>query len=61
MEEEEEIMAIRIRKINNKGHLVALCAAEHKYKKGDLYLNDTIHQALAEKFMADWKSNGIIK
>ncbi len=52
-------MAIRIRKI--KGKTVALCAAEYTEEKDDLYLDANIHYALAEKFMKDWKSNGIIK
>jgi len=48
-------MAIRIRLIDNQGHLVALCAAETEPKDGDIYLNDTIHQALADKFWKDWE------
>ena len=59
VEEGEEIVAIRIRKV--KGELVALCAAEYTAEKDDLYLDDNIHYALADKFMKDWKSNGIIK
>ena len=51
-------MAIRIRVINGK--YVALCAAEYTEKIGDLYLDDGIHEALAEKFWSDWKSNGLI-
>lgn len=51
-------MAIRIRKVDNE--LVALCAAEHEACAGDLYLDDAVHYALAEKFMADWKRNGLI-
>lgn len=52
-------MAIRIRKI--EGKTVALCAAESKHEEGDLYLDDAVHYALTEKFMSDWKGNGIIK
>jgi len=48
-------MAIRIRRINKQGHLVALCAVETEHKRGDIYLNDTVHQALAEKFWKDWE------
>lgn len=44
-------MAIRIRKID--GHLVALCAAKSKAKKGDIYLDDALHEALATKFAVD--------
>ena len=51
-------MAIRIRKISKK--TVALCAAKHKYQKGDLYLNDTIHHALNEKFYNDFVKMGFI-
>jgi len=47
-------MAIRIRRIDEQGHLVALCAAETEPEKGDLYLDDTVHQALADKFWKDW-------
>ena len=45
-------MAIRIRKIN--GHIVALCAASTKEKKGDVYLDDNAHHALTTKFAIDW-------
>jgi len=48
-------MAIRIRKVNEQGHLVALCAAETESEDGDIYLDDTIHQALADKFWKDWQ------
>lgn len=44
-------MAIRVRKV--EGHLVALCAAKTQKKKGDVYLDDTIHHALATKFAVD--------
>ena len=52
-------MAIRIRKVN--GHVVALCAAETKKESGDLYLDDTVHHALNEKFHADYVKMGFIK
>lgn len=45
-------MAIRIRKID--GHIVALCAAKTKEQKGDIYLDDGVHEALATKFAVDW-------
>ena len=45
-------MAIRIRKID--GYIVALCAAKTKPKKGDVYLDDSIHHALSSKFAMDW-------
>lgn len=47
-------MAIRIRKV--KGITIALCAQETDEKKGDLYLDDGIHYALAAKFALDWES-----
>ncbi len=52
-------MAIRIRKV--KGCTIALCAAETKFKKGDLYLNDSIHHVLSTKFDLDWVEEGILK
>lgn len=51
-------MAIRVRKVGGK--LIALCAAEYEACAGDLYLDDAVHYALTEKFMADWKRNGLI-
>ena len=47
-------MAIRVRKVRNR--YVALCAAKNKYKKGDIYLNDSIDHALRMKFLRDYKS-----
>lgn len=49
-------MAIRIREI--KGHIVALCAAKTKARKGDIYLDDGAHHALTTKFGVDWVSEG---
>ena len=59
-------MAIRIRKVKSKTatggfHYVALCAAETKPKKDDLYLDDGIHEALSNKFHADFETMGFIK
>lgn len=51
-------MAIRIRKID--GGVVALCAAETKAKKGDIYLDDNVHHALATKFAIDWDGEGLV-
>jgi len=51
-------MAVRIRKAD--GRLVALCAAKNKYKKGDSYLNDSVDHALREKFLKDYKKEGLI-
>jgi 23S rRNA maturation-related 3'-5' exoribonuclease YhaM len=47
-------MAIRIRKVSNV--TVALCAAETDQKERDIYLDDTIHYALAAKFARDWQN-----
>ena len=46
-------MAIRLRKVD--GVLTALCAVEVDPKPGDIYLNDTLHQALAIKFARVWR------
>ena len=40
---------------------VALCAARTEAKKGDLYLDDSIHHALSTKFGLDWYSEGWVK
>jgi len=45
-------MAIRIRQVN--GTYVALCAVESDPEEGDIYLDDSIHYALATKFADDW-------
>ena len=52
-------MAIRIRM--KDGKYVALCAAEHEAEKGDLYLNDGMHEALSDKFEVDFGSMGFLK
>lgn len=49
-------MSIRIRHVD--GLLVALCAARSVEKAGDVYLDDSQHHALAEKFAADFQSEG---
>ena len=49
-------MSIRIRRIN--GVIVALCAARSVEKPGDIYLDGAQHHALAEKFSADFQSEG---
>ena len=62
-------MAIRIRKIDDgemfEGKIiykyVALCAAESKSQKGDIYLDDAIHGALDKKFYDDFKEMGFIR
>ena len=48
-------MAIRIRTIN--GRTIALCAVESDVKEGDIYLDDSIHGALATKFSEDYNLN----
>lgn len=47
-------MAIRLRRVD--GMLVALCAARSMPKKGDVYLDDAAHHALAVKFDLDFGS-----
>lgn len=59
-------MAIRIRKVKNKKakggfSYIALCAAEYSQKKGDIYLDDGMHQALGKKIWKDIESMGFIK
>lgn len=44
-------MAVRMRRV--AGVLVALCAVDAGPKPGDTYLDDGIHQALADIFAAD--------
>lgn len=51
-------MSIRVRQVD--GATVALCAAETEPEPGDFYLDDNVHQALADKFLADWTGNGLI-
>ncbi|CCV12891.1 hypothetical protein [Mesorhizobium sp. STM 4661] len=50
-------MSIRIRTIN--GTTVALCAAETDPAVGDIYLDDTMHHALAAKFAQDWEGQEV--
>lgn len=59
-------MAIRIRKVKNIKatggfSYVALCAAETKPKPEDVYLDDAVHEALGNKFYADYVKMGFIK
>lgn len=49
-------MSIRLRTVS--GVLVACCAARTVEKAGDVYLDDNQHHALAEKFAADFQSEG---
>ena len=59
-------MAIRLRKVKTDSHnklwawkWVALCAAEHSYKKGDIYIDDAKHEALYDKFDRDIQMEGL--
>ena len=45
-------MAIRVRTVD--GVTVALCAVESDPAPGDIYLDDSLHYALATKFRRDW-------
>lgn len=47
-------MAIRLRRVD--GITVALCAARSVEQKGDIYLDDNLHQALTQKFAIDFNS-----
>lgn len=49
-------MSIRIRTIDGKR--VALCAARSMPQPGDVYLDDSDHYALAQKFTEDFRSEG---
>jgi hypothetical protein len=49
-------MAIRLRVVD--GTLIAICAARSVEKPGDIYLDDGAHNALADKFMEDFASEG---
>lgn len=44
-------MSIRLRRVD--GQLVALCAARSVEKPGDIYIDDEVHYALAQKFALD--------
>ena len=50
-------MSIRIRIID--GLAVALCAVESDAAPGDIYLDDSIHYALAAKLAMDWQGRTI--
>ena len=56
-------MAIRLRKV--QGEWAALCAARSKALKGDIYLDDGMHYALACKFArehdVDWEDERVNK
>lgn len=45
-------MSMRIRQV--EGSVIALCAVETDEEPGDLYLDDDVHHALANKFARDW-------
>ncbi len=46
-------MAIRIRRVQDQ--LVALCVVETDPQEGDIYLDDGLHEALAQKFARDYE------
>jgi len=56
-------MAIRIRKRKVMGgwYYVGICATDSKPEKGDIYLDDGIHEALSKKFYNDFVKMGFIK
>lgn len=49
-------MSIRIRIVN--GITIAICAARSVAKDGDIYLDDTVHHALTDKFGRDFEEEG---
>jgi hypothetical protein len=49
-------MAIRVRTVD--GIMVAICAACSVEKPGDIYLDDAVHHALADKFAEDFGKEG---
>ena len=52
-------MAIRVRRLSDDC-LVALCAAKSQPQNRDLYLNDEVHYALAQKFWRDYDEVAIV-
>ena len=58
-------MAIRLRIVPCEGkdgfHWVALCAAESQPMDGDVYIDDPQHNALGDKFEADFRQMGFLK
>jgi len=52
-------MAIRIREVDGK--TTALCAAQYPSKEGDIYLDDVVDRALRQKFIADYREEGLIR
>lgn len=52
-------MSIRIRTVG--GVTVALCAAKSVAKSGDIYLDDTAHEALSYKFFRDFASECLLE
>lgn len=51
-------MAIRIRRV--KGIIIAVCAAKTGAKEEDIYLDDSAHHALSEKFYRDFAEMGFM-
>ena len=45
-------VSIRIRVVD--GVTIAVCAVETDPQPGDIYLDDAVHEALADKFASDW-------
>lgn len=51
-------MAIRLRKVN--GIHVALCAAKSRPIQGDIYINDSFHYAISQKYWRDYDEIDIV-
>ena len=53
-------MAVRLRK-DKEGFYKALCAAETKPEKGDIYIDDVMDEALNAKYYEDFYKMGALK
>jgi len=53
-------MAVRLRK-GKDGFYKALCAAETEANKGDIYIDDTMDEALNAKYYEDFYKMGALK
>lgn len=54
-------MAVRLRQDRFSGEWTALCAAKHRARPGDVYIDNAQDHALRKKYLADYKSEGLIK
>ena len=59
-------MAIRLRKVlcfagKGEWRWIAYCAAKSDAMSGDVYLDDSQHHALTDKFESDFREMGFLK